>query len=284
LLVDGDWENEVFQSLKLQILQWWKDGELISKEWLAQYRLRWESDRETRAKLSKPFRAIKRNADAPHSWLPGLDWSQYVQAVVNAKDIKLEMRLQMLAKAQEIFREKDDFQSMTHEERRAIAGLEMTFTSKSLIGFEWGWFGSMNGNGDFSHRIIENHPDIAAALAYIPRTGEVTHQNYLEFVDSFNLAFVDATHKGGVPTASRLLAMKRPDYFVCVNSQNQRGLSADLAYARTTLSLDNYWDRVIQPILDSRWWNSRRPRPRRSKDWGPSLWDFRVAMLDSIYY
>lgn len=90
--------------------------------------------------------------------------------------------------------------------------------------------------------------------------------------------------KGRVPTASRLLALKRPDYFVCVNSKNQNGLSADLGYHKTRLTIDNYWDWMVQSILDSCWWNSRRPRPGNANDWTSRRWDNRVAMLDSVYY
>lgn len=284
LFVEGNWDEEVFQSLKSQISNWWKDGKVISKAWLDQYRLRWESDRAARSKLSEPFRYVNPIKNAPHSWLPGLDWSQYVQTVVDAKDKKLEMRLKMLAKVQKIFREQDDFQAMTLEERRAIAGLHVPFSRSDLDDFEWGWFGSMTGAGEFYSRINNYQSELSAALACIPLTGGVIKQHYLDFIELYKLAFVDAERKGRVPTASRLLAMKRPDYFVCVNSQNQNGLSADLGYAKTRLSLDNYWDWVVQPILDSRWWNARRPRRNGPNDWAPNLWDCRVAMLDSIYY
>ena len=74
--------------------------------------------------------------------------------------------------------------------------------------------------------------------------------------------------------------MKRPDVFVCVDSGNAIGLANALSYARTTLSLDNYWDRVIEPIRLSPWYNMRREETGGDGE----LWDFRAAMLDAVYY
>jgi hypothetical protein len=52
-----------------------------------------------------------------------------------------------------------------------------------------------------------------------------------------------------------------------------------LSFAPTTLSLDNYWERVIEPIRQSPWYNADRPSGRDAE-----LWDARVAMVDAIYY
>lgn len=73
--------------------------------------------------------------------------------------------------------------------------------------------------------------------------------------------------------------MKRPDSFVCVSNPNKAGLANALALSRTTLDLDNYWERVIEPIRISPWYNAPRPSGNDAE-----LWDGRVAMLDAIYY
>ncbi|MES0033033.1 hypothetical protein [Mesorhizobium sp. M0040] len=73
--------------------------------------------------------------------------------------------------------------------------------------------------------------------------------------------------------------MKRPDIFVCMNGGNTAGLAAALAFAPTTIKLENYRDRVIEPSQQSPWYNAPRPTGREME-----LWDARVAMLDAIYY
>ena len=112
----------------------------------------------------------------------------------------------------------------------------------------------------------------------IPSAGEVTEDDYAQFAREFQLAFVGSSRQGGIPTASRLLAMKRPDHFVCVDSKNAKRLGADVGFARTTLGLENYWERVVEPITQSRWWNTKRPAGADGR-----LWDARAAMLDVIY-
>ncbi|MER9291874.1 hypothetical protein NKI44_27105 [Mesorhizobium sp. M0614] len=73
--------------------------------------------------------------------------------------------------------------------------------------------------------------------------------------------------------------MKRPDFFVCVNGGNQTNLAGALAFAPTTISLDNYWERIVVPIQQAPWFTTPRPAGRDLE-----LWDARIAMLDAIYY
>lgn len=60
---------------------------------------------------------------------------------------------------------------------------------------------------------------------------------------------------------------------------NKTGLATALSFAPTTLSLENYWARVIEPIQQAPWYNTPRPSGRDME-----LWESRVAMLDAIYY
>jgi hypothetical protein len=53
-----------------------------------------------------------------------------------------------------------------------------------------------------------------------------------------------------------------------------------LAFSASTLNLENYWERVVEPIGRSPWFNEERPVSGQLAD----LWDGRVAMLDAIYY
>ena len=114
----------------------------------------------------------------------------------------------------------------------------------------------------------------------IPLDGDVSEAQFDAFARHFDLAFVGKAHKGGVATASRLLAMKRPDVFVGLNDANRAGISQAFGTAPTTLKLNNYWERVIIPMQNSPWW--LRPRPRAALT--GRIWDNRAALIDSIYY
>ena len=103
--------------------------------------------------------------------------------------------------------------------------------------------------------------------------------HYLAFTDAFRSAFVGAARQAGVPGASRLLAMKRPDTFLCVDGPNWEALRADLGGRKALPDWELYWNGVIEPLRSSRWYNAPRPRGRDA-----AIWDRRMAMLDSVIY
>lgn len=137
----------------------------------------------------------------------------------------------------------------------------------------------MGGAGTFAELIGQQDDALAAALDSIPRRGDVTERQFDAYVMAFTDAFSGSVRTARLGPATRLLAMKRPDMFVCVNAGNTIGLAEALSFAPTTLSLDNYWERVIEPIQQAPWFNEPRPAGRDLE-----LWDARVAMLDAIYY
>lgn len=72
----------------------------------------------------------------------------------------------------------------------------------------------MVGAGKFKNRINTKNEFISETLEQSPLTGPVGEADYKNFVTQFKLAFPDGV--AGIAIASRLLAMKRTDYFVWV--------------------------------------------------------------------
>ena len=127
--------------------------------------------------------------------------------------------------------------------------------------------------------VAERDAFLARAVDCIPRHGDITKAQYEDFCRNFLQACKTSSRIGGVPTATGLLAMKRPDTFVCISKPNMAGLSDALAFPKTTLYLDNYWNRVVESMRISPWYNAPRPTGRYAE-----LWDGRAAMLDAIYF
>ena len=138
----------------------------------------------------------------------------------------------------------------------------------------------MFGQGDLKNLVNQSPSGLSSALDHIPMSGDVSEAQYEQFATRFREAFDDNPHKGGVATASRLLAMKHPDWFVAVNNANRNTLCAALGIAPTTLTLDNYWPSIVLPITLSTWWNHPRPASRMDA----RIWDHRAALLDSLFY
>ena len=86
----------------------------------------------------------------------------------------------------------------------------------------------MVGNGLFHHRIAENDTHISRALDRIPLSGQLTRAHFEAFIEEYRKVF-DGNF---VATATRLLALKRPDTFVCFDAMNRRKLCRPSRFRR----------------------------------------------------
>jgi HKD family nuclease len=256
-------------------------GELVTPEYAVAYR----ASHTRAARMAKPPRdpmvgleLIKPAGFA--SPLVSMTWPEYVAQVNESSHHTVDESLSLLRIAQQLFSSVKSFADLDAGPRKAIAGIlgkRQKITNE--LNREWGWFGSMKGMGDFANRIDENDKYLAAALDGIPQKGEVTKGHFQKFVRNFEKAFSKSSRKGGVPTASRLLAMKRPDTFVCISRPNLLLASERMGFSRSTLKLDDYWEKVIEVIRLSEWYNADKPQGAEGE-----LWESRVAMLDAILY
>jgi HKD family nuclease len=212
--------------------------------------------------------------------LLAMSWDEYVSAVRSSSQHPVDDSLGLLRVAQKWLASARSFGDLTAPQRKAIAGTlgEYQKTDAELAR-DWGWFGSMRGAGDFANRVEENDRHLARALDGIPGKGAVSRAHYDRFAEEFVKAFANSSRTGGVRTASRLLAMKRPDNFLCVSQPNLTLASGQLGFAKSTLDLANYWDKVVEPIRASEWWSADKPRGSTG-----DLWEGRAAMLDAIFY
>ncbi|WBA55416.1 hypothetical protein O7C57_11090 [Providencia sp. 21OH12SH02B-Prov] len=100
----------------------------------------------------------------------------------------------------------------------------------------------------------------------------------MEYVELFKRAFPEG--RDGVGIATRLLSMKRLDQFICYNEQNKKGLAEEFCLSKRNLNYEEYWDLIIERIMDTPWWNSEWPSSGIER----SAWQGRVAMLDVLFY
>lgn len=206
-------------------------------------------------------------------------WEQYVKEVRSRDILNMEGRLEVLEGARDFYRRGRSFSRLTPAERKAVTGTFHKNESK-LDGKPWAWFGSMVGHGDFRMRVNGPSAQLAAAVDSIPLTGRVDEAHYRRFVGHLKRAFATAAHKADYAVATRLLATKRPDRFVGINSRNERALCAALNITRAHLDVDTYWDLVAVPISMTRWWRSPSPAGGQAR----RIWEGRAALLDCVYY
>lgn len=279
VLLKGGEEDSIFLDLKKFIESQWSVAEdIIEDKFLFAYEAQYLVNKEKLKDLNRFHNFRKPRSGAKISPLV-ITWLSFVEGVKNDDHHNLQGRLAVLERAATLFLDHDSFDAMPRLERKAIAGTYAA-NERGLDSIDWAWFGRMSGQGDFKNLINESPQLLSKALDNIPVDGAISEDNYDAFCQYFDLAFRNKTHKGGIATASRLLVMKRPDFFVGVNDANKRGICDAFGVAHTTLGLGNYWERIIVPMQNSPWWLAPRPRTTLAA----RIWDNRSALLDSIYY
>ncbi len=180
----------------------------------------------------------------------------------------MQERLQVLREIRQLFAQTAHFRDLDYMERRKIAGLVKSTNPDFLL------FGSMRAVGLFKRAIRDNNEGISLALDEIPLDGDITRDHYQRFTDRFLNAF----ERAGMALASRLLAMKRPDTFVCVNNKNREGLFRAFRL-NPRRDAEAYWD-LIEKIRACTWWNVAPPAAGDERE----VWRARAAFLDALFY
>lgn len=282
LHIKGTKEEDIFEQIKQEIASYDSLKQSVTQELAETYRRQHQAAKKKRGPRD-PILPNDKRGNGFTSPLAKMDWDKFAESVKPDPHHNFDGRIKLLREIQQLFASVGKFAEFTSSQRKAIAGI----TYGKVAGHEnfeqhdWGWFGSMDRAHNFSDLVSKHKADLGAAIDVIPLKGPVTRGQFEEYCKRFSAAFKNANVTGakGVATATRLLAMKRPDIFICVNGPNKQKLAKDMNFAHSTLSLENYWQRIIEPIQSSAWYNAPRPI-------GPhgELWDYRVAMLDAIYY
>ncbi len=135
----------------------------------------------------------------------------------------------------------------------------------------------MKGAGWFWTAIDRNDEHLSASLDAIPSDGLVGQNDFEAFVEQFKKASPTGDR---VAVATRLLCMRRPDIFVCLDSKNRSRLCKAFGIKQSQMSYARYWSEVIERVRDAVWWNA--PHPSNGEE--EEIWLGRTAFLDALYY
>jgi hypothetical protein len=268
-----DKNKGMFEKAYKYILSFWPNACTFSDSELKDYKVAYFKSRKV---ISKFYKKIKYNSgktfDAP---IVDLTWKDFSKAVFSEQEPEghtFEKRYKMISTIQKIFLNIKYMHKMKGTQRQAIAGL-----LPNKDGIDYRWFGSMRGNGEFWKQINRNNIRISKALDYIPLKGPVNEEQFNKFVNLFIKAIPNSRRP--VATATRLLAMKRPDYFICIDKMNMKKLSKNFAIPKS-IGLNRYWKEIADRIQDSKWWNEKNIKPGKEA----KLFKYRAAFLDSLFY
>ncbi|WP_122586711.1 phospholipase D family protein [Pseudomonas viridiflava] len=282
VLLDGSLDDSALTELSRFVAKAWQSAENISQEFLYRYRHQYAAKAAARQELvefadvrppSKPN--TKRS---PHD----MSWADYLVQVRSSSHPSAHLfkeRLGVLTKARSLFATRVPYANWSEGDRKLVAGT-LGRKKSQQPGVDYGLFGSMGASGTFANLVIEAPTGLSNALDCIPLMGAVSRDDYDRYCKAFRAAFDPDGRVGGLPTATRLLAMKRPDAFVCIDSANRNDLCENFGVSPSTTNLENYWQRIIEPMHGDAWW--RHPQPSNAAD--AEIWLGRAALLDAIYY
>jgi hypothetical protein len=274
--------EDALAGVKAAIEGYWQKARRLCRDEFLAYREAWQRKRpvlrSVRGQFGDPEREDADDGGRATLEVPILrmTWADYYERVRteadhDPHDHSLDGRLRVIRAVSRLFAGHRHFKEIELDGRRRIAGLVKEG------GVNYLWFGSMRGAGYFKQAIKNNHEGLTHALDAIPPSGAVTRKDYLQYIERYQGAFPDGG--AGVATATRLLAMKRPDTFLCLDARNKEGLCDAFGLSRS-VGYEKYWDSIIGRVLDSRWWCSPPPAAGEERE----VWEARAAFLDSLFY
>lgn len=253
----------------------WDEAKTVLPAEAESYRKLWKLKARDLKKVADIFGDKPATKPATQSKIMPMEWKEYLAAIKKDKSHGFKDRLELIAEIREYFQNHQHFNDMDLGVRKGIAGLP----SKSKTIKNWAWFGSMKGAGTFAGLINASNEAFSLALDEIPLVGEIRREHYDRFIQQYLKAYEGG--RDGLATATRLLAMKRPDVFLCVDAQNKKRLADDVGIVRADqLDYERYWDEVVERLMQSPWWQSPEPSDALERE----AWHARAAMLDAIFY
>ena len=275
LITSSDSQPALKQEIADVIKGYFDEAKTVKSSEAENYRKLWKLKARNLKKVADIFGDEAATKPATQSTVMPMEWKDYLAEIKKDKFHGFRDRLDLIAEIRGYFQTHKHFNDIDLDVRKGIAGLPSTNT----VIKNWAWFGSMKGAGAFAGRINASNKAFSLALDEIPLVGEVRREHYERFIAQYLKAYENG--RDGLATATRLLAMKRPDVFLCVDKQNLAKLAQDVGIVSPgKIDYERYWEEVVERLMQSPWWQSPEPTDPLERE----AWHARAAMLDAIFY
>jgi len=273
LITSAEGKPEIYHQVKKSITNAWNNAKHFDKHLLNDYLKLWEAQQRKLDSLSRLEN--KQKPGTPYFSVPVVarTWQEYILKINTRPNPQIEERILVLDYVQQYFRAYEKFADMDIHTQQKIAGYKW---AGEPVDFRL--FGNMN-NATTLKQVINSKQDlIGNALDVIPLNGEITKDHYYTFVELFQKA-VNGGNK--YKSATRLLAMKRPDTFFALSSGNDALLAEDFQIKSIyAMNFDRYWDEIIDRIRSSHWYQFPKPKNKTEH----KIATYKAAFMDVIYY
>lgn len=260
---EDDKSGKIYKSLINHIGDKWIEASSFTSKDLNNYKDSFKQQKPRRDVLQKVIRSTKHIFNGASLLL--MTWNEYCAKLQCHK--RLATRCNVLKEAHILFKSINHFYELDEFDKKKISGYRLKEVE------DWWFFGTVS-KGEILSEMVDKR--IGRAIDCIPLAGEVSKAQYDKYVQLF---CAGGKWNNPIGSATRLLAMKRPDIFLCVNGENKAGLANGLGISQSQITLENYWDEIVVPIQNAAWYKGP---PQNSKQ--REIFRNRVALLDSIYY
>lgn len=270
-LSSANGKKKLYQKSQEAIKDYWENSEKMTSVKAENYSGLYTTHRAKNPQLKPKKKKAKAHIN---TLILPMSWASFYKAAVAVRKHTIEDRFVLLNAVKNSFDKNEAFLAMGLDERRMIAGLPNELNDYT------GLFGSMDRAAHthkWADHIDNNNPLLSQALDAIPVVGQIEKNHFQNYSELFQKA---TGYKNGKGTFTRLLAMKRPDTFVCLTNTNMEALCDDFGIAASTMTYKKYWDEIIERLTQSVWWNAKIPKKAAER----SVWNNRAALLDAIYY
>lgn len=209
-------------------------------------------------------------------------WPIFVSFIEQQAEIHaLDERLRLLTYIEAI--RSKPIAEMVEEERLALSGKHTNQLDGSIYSFDVEWFCATKGAKVFQTLLKAQANDFDLALSHIPLKGDVTPTQYQRFVEEYKRIFTHYTvektlgEKAPLAPATRLLAMRRPDQFIALNTAKIDVLCQGLSIAKfNNFDFDAYWQDMIGTLRTCAWWHQQEPEEESEL----KIWQARAILID----
>jgi len=275
ILMEGNKESEIMTSLCGFMDEQWDSPRAFvpDPEWLERYEVAYKN-RPKPPRVPKKVQSngpiIKTSDEINIPWRDYYDLiiEQERRTLANGYEIHVfdhedGSYLEVVENCQKAFKRFSSFSEMPEGKRKLVSGWGGGIT---------GLFGSMDGAGNFKNIVKQNPEIIAQHLDVIPRKHIVSTEQAKTYL--VNMLKINGINLG---TATRLLAMKRPDYFLSINDGNKKRIRDVFGPAPSTVS---GYIKFHDKLWSYPWFKSPEPINKNEL----RVWKARVALLDAVLY
>lgn len=192
----------------------------------------------------------------------------------NKERIVLDEQLALLKHIESI--RETSLVDMIEEDKLAFAGKHTAKHDPSIYQFDVEWLASTKTAKALHNVIATSCTDLNEALNHIPLEGDITLENYMDFVRGYIAAFAAVDNeKATLAPATRLLAMRRPDFFTPVTAASLDILCQAFGLVRlNNQDFDRYWHDIVMAIHKQPWFIAATPEAEEEQ----ALWQYKALV------